>query len=136
MNERLTQEHKARLSAPEAKQMYDQLCQACEERPGGMDDVSQGIVGDVAMLEQLKVMLYEDVAKRGMTINWHNGRQSGVRENKSIQQARMLMEQQRKHLNELKLTPASQKRTADAPEPAAPAAPATPEEEFDDFPDS
>ncbi|NLV59205.1 MAG: P27 family phage terminase small subunit [Clostridiales bacterium] len=133
MNERLMQEHKARLSKPQARQMYDQLCQACEERPGGMDDVSQGIVGDVAMLEEMKLTLYEDVAKRGATISWHNGRQSGVRENKSIQQARMLMEQQRKHLSELKLTPASQKRPPDTPEPVAAQ---TPEDEFDAFPDS
>lgn len=115
-NEALRALHMERLGHPAAVALYDQLCAACAERPEGLTDAAQHIVGDIAGMEEHKQALYEDVKARGVVVEFINGRQRYRRENKSIQQARMLMEQQRKHLNELRLTPASRKAPAEAVE--------------------
>ena len=55
--------------------------------------------------EQIKQMLMDDIAQRGLGQERRNGRQMYWAENKSPAQLRAYMEQQRKHLGELKLTP-------------------------------
>ncbi|MDL2317672.1 P27 family phage terminase small subunit [Eubacteriales bacterium OttesenSCG-928-A19] len=109
MNDSLKAQHMENIGHDRARDLYELLCAACEKRPDGMSDAEQHIIGDIATMEQLKLDLYADVAKRGAVEEFKNGRQRLMRENKSIQQARMLMEQQRKHMNELRLTPASRK---------------------------
>ena len=89
-----------------------------------MTDADQMMVGDVAYAEQLKQMLIADVAARGIGQERRNGRQVYWQENKSPAQIRAISEQQRKHLAELKLTPA--KRQAAAVEI---------NDDFDSFPD-
>lgn len=105
----LRTEHMQRITDPHAVRLYDSLCAACLDRPDGLSETAQHIIGDIAMMEQLKQRTYDDVAKHGAIVKVVNGRQTYYQENKGIQQARMLMEQQRKHLNELRLTPSSRK---------------------------
>lgn len=134
MNGDMKQKQLARLKHAEARDLYETLCAVCEKRSGGMDDIAQNIVGDIAMMEEQKLLFDADVATRGVMVSWRNGRQTGMRENKSIQQARMLREQQRKHLHELRLTPASLKGQEESPGETE--AQRKPEDEFDDFPDA
>ena len=124
MNTGLKREHFRKITDPEARRMYNRLCDACEKREGGMTDADQMMVGDVAYAEQLKQMLIADVAARGIGQERRNGRQVYWQENKSPAQIRAISEQQRKHLAELKLTPA--KRQAAAVEI---------NDDFDSFPD-
>ena len=107
---------------PAAAAMYDSLCAACEKRPEGMNDSDQMLVADIATMEKLKQQLYADIRKRGVVEDFRNGRQRLMRDNKSVERARMLMDQQRKHLAELKLTPNSRK-----------AAPVPIDDGFEDF---
>lgn len=112
MNAEMREQHMQQITDPVAVSCYERICRACESRPEGMSDQDQMLVADVATLEQLKQQLYADIRLRGVVEDWHNGRQRMKRENKSIQSARMLMEQQRKHLAELRLTPTSRKAAA------------------------
>ena len=109
MNADLREQHLAQISDEKARALYERLCAACEQREGGMSDPEQALVADIAMLEQLKQQLYEDIRKRGVVEDFRNGRQRMMRENKSVTSARQLMDQQRKHLAELRLTPSSRR---------------------------
>ena len=99
----------AAMPDPAAAAMYESLCAACEKRPEGLTDQDQMLIADIAAMEKLKQQLYADIRQRGVVEDFRNGRQRIKRENKSIATARMLMEQQRKHLAELRLTPNSRK---------------------------
>ncbi len=117
VNAELRAEHLQRITDPHAVRLYDTLCAAClEQRPEPLDATAQHIIGDIAKMEDIKQRLYDDIAKNGAMLMGRNGRQTYYQENKGIQQARMLMEQQRKHLNELRLTPASRKAIGDSME--------------------
>ena len=109
MNKTLRKEHFLRVTDPRARHMYDRLCDACEKRPEGMTDPDQMLVADIAYAEQIKQMLMDDIAQRGLGQERYNGRQKYWQENKSPAQLRAYTEQQRKHLGELKLTPAKRK---------------------------
>ena len=105
MNRTLRKEHFLRVTDPRARHMYDRLCAACETRPEGMTDPDQMLVADIAYAEQIKQLLMDDIAQRGLGQERYNGRQKYWQENKSPAQLRAYCEQQRKHLGELKLTP-------------------------------
>ena len=75
MNEALKREHRQRITDPKARKMYDRLCDACEKRAGGMTDPDQMIVADICYLEQLKQLLMDDIARRGLGQERYNGRQ-------------------------------------------------------------
>ena len=122
MNDELRKQHMEQITNPVAIGVYDRLCAACEMRQEGLNDQDQMLIADIANMEQTKQQYYEDIHARGVVEDWHNGRQRMKRENKSVQGARMLMEQQRKHLAELRLTPNSRK-----------AAPIPLNDEFDNF---
>ena len=124
MNEALRKEHRQRITDQKARKMYDRLCDACERRAGGMTDPDQMIVADVAFAEQVKQMLQEDIAKRGIGEERRNGRQTYWAENKSLAQLRAWCESQRKGMAELKLTPQSRKAEA-----------VMVDDDFDSFPD-
>ena len=124
MNTGLKREHFKKITDPIARRMYNRLCDACEKREDGMTDPDQMLVADVAYAEQLKQLLIQDVEERGIGQERRNGRQVYWQENKSPAQIRALSEQQRKHLAELKLTPA--KRQAAAVQI---------DDDFDSFPD-
>lgn len=109
MNTAMQREHWKRIENEDARRMYKRLCDACEKRADGMTDADQMLVADIAYAEQVKAMLIEDIAKRGMGQEYRNGRQTYWRENKSPAQIRAFCEQQRKSLNELRLTPAGRK---------------------------
>lgn len=106
MNNTLRKEHFLRVTDKRARHMYDRLCDACEKRPEGLTDPDQMLVADIAYAEQIKQMLMDDIAQRGLGQERYNGRQKYWQENKSPAQLRAYTEQQRKHLGELKLTPA------------------------------
>lgn len=101
--------HYESITDPKAQMMYQQLCCACEQRDGGMTDAQQMLIGDFARAEQVKQMLIADIAKRGLGWEKKNGRQTYYQKNDSVPQLRAFAEQQRKILNELRLTPNSQK---------------------------
>ena len=124
MNEELRARHFERITDERAQAMYDMLCDACEKRPGGMSDPDQLLVADIAYAEQVKQMLMEDIKTRGLGQERWNGRQKYWQDNKSPAQLRAYCDQQRKHLAELKLTPAGRK-----------AASMDIDDGFDDFPD-
>lgn len=105
MNKSLRKEHFLRITDSRARHMYDRLCTACEKRQEGMTDPDQMLVADIAYAEQIKQMLMDDIASRGLGQERYNGRQKYWQENKSPSQLRAYCEQQRKHLGELKLTP-------------------------------
>ena len=109
MNDALRAQHMEQITDPSAVAMYDRLCAACGQRPDGVSEQDQMLIADVATMEQLKQQLFADIRARGVVEDWHNGRQRMKRENKSLQAVRQLMEQQRKHLAELRLTPNSRK---------------------------
>lgn len=122
MNERLKEQHWQRITDEKARAIYDDLCDACDKRPGGLTDPDQMLVADVAYAEQVKGLLMDDIAKRGIGKEAHNGRQVYWQDNKSVTQYRSYSDQQRKHLAELKLTPNGRK-----------AAEVAIEDEFDSF---
>ncbi len=124
MNNALKREHFQRITDPRARRMYNRLCDACEKREEGLTDPDQMLVADVAFAEQMKQILMDDITARGIGQERSNGRQRYWQENKSPAQLRAFSEQQRKHLAELKLTPA--KRHAAAVEI---------NDDFDAFPD-
>jgi hypothetical protein len=105
MNETMKKEHFERIQDKRARHMYYRLCEACEKRPEGLTEPDQMLVADIAYAEQMKQMLMDDIAQRGLGQERRNGRQMYWAENKSPAQLRAYMEQQRKHLGELKLTP-------------------------------
>lgn len=122
MNSELREQHVSEINDEMAVALYDRLCAACASRPEGITDQDQILIADIARMEQLKRQLFADIARRGVVEDFHNGRQRLKRENKSVQMSRMLMDQQRKHMAELKLTPNSRK-----------AAPVNVNDGFDDF---
>ena len=129
MNEEMRKLHLLQLTDtdadapdPAAAAMYDRLCAACAKRPEGLNAQDQMLIADIATMEKLKQQLYADIRKRGVVEDFRNGRQRMMRDNKSVQHVRMLMDQQRKHLAELRLTPNSKK-----------AAPVPLDDGFEDF---
>ena len=109
MNSTLRREHFRRIEDKRARHMYDYLCDACEKRQDGSTDADQMLIHDVAYAEQVKQMLMDDIAERGLGQERYNGRQKYWQENKSPAQFRAYCEQQRKILAELRLTPAGRK---------------------------
>lgn len=124
MNASMKREHFQRITDPAARRMYNRLCDACERRADGLTDADQMLVADVAFAEQMKQALMEDIRQRGFGTERRNGRQVYWQENKSPAQLRAFTELQRKHLAELKLTPAGRK-----------AASVELDDDFDRFPD-
>ena len=112
MNKALRKEHFLRIQDARARHMYDRLCEACEKRQEGMTDPDQMLISDIAYAEQIKQMLMDDIAARGLGCERYNGRQKYWQENKSPSQLRAYCEQQRKHLGELKLTPCKRQSAA------------------------
>lgn len=106
MNEALREEHFERITDEKARNIYDYLCDACEKREDGLTDPDQMLVADVAFAEQVKGLLMADIAARGIGKEQRNGRQTYWQDNKSLAHLRAYSDQQRKHLSELKLTPA------------------------------
>lgn len=97
------------LTDPQAQRLYDALTDEYQTQYGPPTETAALIIRDICVMEQTKQQLLEDVRKRGVMEKVVNGRQSYWRENKSISAAKQLADQQRKHLAELKLTPASKK---------------------------
>lgn len=122
MNEAMKREHYKVITDLQARRVYARLCDACDQREGGMTDPDQMLILAVAEQEQIAQMLMEDIKKRGIGEEKRNGRQSYWADNKSIPQLRACREQQRKHMNELRITPAGRK-----------AAPVEIEDDFDRF---
>jgi phage terminase small subunit len=100
------QEH---ITDRRAKAMFKKIVQEFREVNGEPNDADLSIINDIALLEQTKILLIEDIEKRGVSELFINGTQEMIRENKSVDKIIKFVEQQRKLLSELKLTPASKK---------------------------
>ena len=109
MNTGLKKEHWRRITDPDARRMYGRMCDACERRPGGITDADQMIVADIGYMEQIKGVLQQDIAERGIGKEVRNGRQTYWQDNKSLAHLRAYSESQRKLLAELRLTPNGRK---------------------------
>lgn len=109
IDEALREKHFLRIESEPARDMYDRLCAACDTRPGGIAPADQMIVADICYLEQLKQLLMDDIARRGLGQERYNGRQKYWQQNNSPAQYRSCCDQQRKQLSELRLTPASRR---------------------------
>ncbi len=110
LDEQLREEHIARLgeSAP-AIRLYGRLCQVVGDRPEGIDAAAQHIVAQIAELERIAELARQDIADKGLRDKYRNGRQIVERENKSISTIQRCIEQQRKLMSELRITPASRR---------------------------
>ena len=124
MNKQLQSTHFERITDEKARRVYEYLCNACEQREGGMKDADQMLISDYAYAEQVKGVLMDDIAKRGIGQERSNGRQKYWADNKSLVHFRSYCDQQRKQLAELKLTPSSRKAEA-----------VDINDDFDNFPD-
>lgn len=124
MNEKMRKTAWERITDPKARKVYDTLIEACEARAGGLTDPDQMLIADVAYLEQVKEMLQEDIAKRGIGQERRNGRQTYWADNKSLAHYRSSCESQRKLMAELRLTPNARK-----------AEQVSIDDDFDSFPD-
>lgn len=112
MNVDMKNTHLSRIhedDRPGAEALYDALCQEYENQYGPASDSAQQIIYDIVQMDITKQKLLDDIRDRGVVEEFRNGRQHFWRENKSIQAARALMDQQRRHLSELKLTQAGLK---------------------------
>ena len=108
----LRTEHISRLDECEpAIRLYDRLCEVVAVRPEGFDAAAQHIVAQIAELERIAELAREDIREKGLRDKYRNGRQVVDRENKSINTIQRCIEQQRKLMSELRITPAS-RRTA------------------------
>lgn len=123
MNTELRDLHMQSITHPMAVDAYARLTAACESRVGGMSESEQMLVADYCRAEQIKQLMIEDIAKRGLGKERYNGKQTYYQKNESVSGVRAQADQQRKILNELKLTPASRKA-----EPVE-----LPDDEFDKF---
>ena len=124
MNESMRETHFERITDEKARRVYDALIDACERRVGGMTDPDQMLVADYAYAEQVKGVLMDDIAKRGIGQERSNGRQRYWQDNKSLAGLRSFCDQQRKQLAELRLTPSSRKAES-----------VSIDDDFDNFPD-
>ena len=99
MDAKLREAHLSTITDESVIRLYDELCADFERINGGMTPSAQHIIGDIAIMEQTKRMLNEDISECGVKVLFKNGRQQFIQENKSIQGMRALAEQQRRHLN-------------------------------------
>lgn len=99
-----------------ARKMYAALCSEYMQVHGVTEipDSSLALILDVAQMEQIKGRLLEEIAKRPMD-HIRNGRQEYWKPNGAIAEVNRLSSAQRRHMAEMKLTPASRKGAADAP---------------------
>lgn len=128
MNEMLKGQHLEQLVDPAAQALYDALCAQLEKKFGEVPDSAQLLVYDIALADQIKRRLLQDITKRGAVETFRNGRQTVMRENKSIVQTQRLMEQQRKNLVELGLIGSRRKDKAAGDEDSG-----DDDDEFDTF---
>ena len=109
MNQPLKDRHFDFITSENSRDVYERLAAACEKRPGGCDDACLLLIADYCRNEQLKKMLLSDIQARGLGREVNNYRQKYYKPNESVAHLRAVIEQQRKLLNELRLTPASNK---------------------------
>lgn len=96
-----------------AKDMFHLIIKELEKE-NILNDRTIMIVDNIALLEQLKHQHLDDIKERGVVELFRNGTQEMYRENKSVDKILKIVEQQRKLLAELKLTPASDKKVVEA----------------------
>src|SRR5690606_36525625 len=76
------------------------------EKESNLNERTILIVDNLALLEQMKQQLLDDIKERGVVELFKNGSQEMFRDNKSVDKILKIVEQQRKLLAELQLTPA------------------------------
>lgn len=110
VNEALRAQHVAELMDNEqAIGLYDRLCECVLKRPEGMDDAAQHLIAQVAGLELMKALAWEDIKQKGLRDPFRNGRQTVDRENRSVGTVQRCIEAQRKLMAELRITPQSRR---------------------------
>lgn len=105
----LKKQHRLEITSERAWDAYTRLEKAVCARAGTVDDPARLLIADYARYEALKEILLADISDRGLGREVNNYRQKYYKPNESIKELRSVTEQQRKLLNELRLTPASRK---------------------------
>ncbi len=126
MNDEITTHHLKQITDPAAQALYESLCKQYAKAFETVTDSAEALIYDIALADQIKRRLLQDIEKRGAVEIFRNGRQSVMRENKSVVQTQRLMEQQRRNLAELGLTPGAKRKKE-------PAGDGDPEDDGDDF---
>lgn len=112
IDDKLREWHLAQLKTRCAADLYERLCRACENRPGGIRDCDQDLIFDACTTEDIKEQLRMDIKDRGVIALTINGGQRFAKENKSVALLRGYLDSQRKIYSDLRITPA--KRGEDA----------------------
>lgn len=100
------------ITREEAKVIFNILAEELEKEDE-LNARSIMLVNNIALLEQMKFNLYDDILTRGVVELFVNGSQELWRDNKSVDKIKGIVEQQRKLQAELKLTPASEKKVVE-----------------------
>lgn len=103
----LKEMHFAEITSERARALYEKLEAACAARDGACDEATLTLIADAARAEQMKELLQSDIRERGIGKEYSNYRQHYYRPNESVKELRAVMDQQRRILKELRLTPAS-----------------------------
>lgn len=108
MDQELRKQHLEKLWGDAAAQaLYDRVCEAAAQANGGLSSTAQHIAYQIADQERMANRYRQDIEKRGVIETWYNGRQHGIRENKSCAALRACLDLQRKLMSEIKITPSS-----------------------------
>lgn len=99
----------ANITEKPALNLFKSVIEEYSQTNGEINKTVLFIAESISMLENTKQKLLVDIKERGVVEYFVNGSQEMYRDNKSIDKVNKIVEQQRKLLAELKLTPASQK---------------------------
>ena len=119
MNHDLIGDHRAQLTHPLAIQLYDQMLREAMEKPETDNLQVELLLHNIAILEDQKQALMEDIRTRGVNVPFQQGKQKMYMENKSVGMLNKVTEQQKRLLVEMNGTPRSSKaaRAKDAAKP-------------------
>lgn len=119
MNHDLIGAHRAQLTHPLAIQLYDQMLREAMEKPETDNLQVELLLHNIAILEDQKQALMEDIRTRGVNVPFQQGKQKMYMENKSVGMLNKVTEQQKRLLVEMNGTPRSSKaaRAKDAAKP-------------------
>ena len=119
MNHELISAHRAQLTHPLAIQLYDQMLREAMEKPETDNLQVELLLHNIAILEDQKQALLDDIRTRGVNVPFQQGKQKMYMENKSVGLLNKVTEQQKRLLIEMNGTPRSAKvaRAKDAGKP-------------------
>lgn len=103
-----------KFATERANAMYGAICDEYKRvhGVGEIPDSSQAMIEDICTMEDIKQRLLEEIARKPIE-HVRNGRQEYHKPNGAISEVNRLISSQRRHMAEMKLTPASRKAQTD-----------------------